>query len=61
MWLSDAGEIIRTNNVSKPDIPISAYADLKSFKVFLLDVGLLRAMSRFPESNTRRKQNLRRV
>lgn len=46
MWLSDADEIIRTNNVSKPDIPISAYADLKSFKVFLLDVGLLRAMSK---------------
>ena len=31
MWLCDAGEIIRTHNVSKPDIPISAYADLKSF------------------------------
>ena len=46
MWLCDAGEIIRTHNVNKPDIPISAYADLKSFKVFLLDVGLLRAMSR---------------
>ncbi len=46
MWLCDAGEIIRTHNVSKPDIPISAYADLKSFKVLLLDVGLLRAMSR---------------
>lgn len=45
MWLCDAGEIIRTHNVSKPDIPLSAYADLKSFKVFLLDVGLLRAMS----------------
>ena len=59
MWLSDAGEIIRTNNVSKPDIPISAYADLKSFKVFLLDVGLLRAMSKIsPKSNIRRKQNL---
>lgn len=46
MWLCDAGEIIRTHNVSKPDIPLSAYADLKSFKVFLLDVGLLRAMSK---------------
>lgn len=45
MWLCDAGEIIRTHNVSKPDVPVSAYADLKSFKVFLLDVGLLRAMS----------------
>ena len=45
MWLCDAGETIRTHNVSKPDVPISAYVDLKSFKVFLLDVGLLRAMS----------------
>lgn len=45
MWLSDAGEIIRTYNISKPDIPLKAYADLKSFKVFLLDVGLLRCMS----------------
>lgn len=45
LWLSDAGEIIRTFNVSKPDLPISAYADQKSFKVYLLDVGLLRTMS----------------
>jgi uncharacterized protein len=45
MWLCDVGETIRTHNVSKPDVPISAYVDLKSFKVFLLDVGLLRAMS----------------
>ncbi|MGN0282662.1 MAG: ATP-binding protein [Prevotella sp.] len=45
MWLSDAGEIIRTYNVTKPDVPLKAYADLKSFKVFLLDVGLLRCLS----------------
>lgn len=45
MWLNDAGEIIRTYNVSKPDVPLRVYADLKSFKVFLLDVGLLRCMS----------------
>ncbi|MDY4526970.1 MAG: ATP-binding protein [Parabacteroides sp.] len=45
MWLSDAGEILRTYNVSKPDVPLRAYADLKSFKVFLLDVGLLRCLS----------------
>ena len=44
-WLSDAGEIIRTHNVTKPSLPLSAYADLKAFKVFLLDVGLLRAMT----------------
>lgn len=45
MWLSDAGEIIRTYNVTKPSVPLKAYADLKSFKVFLLDVGLLRCLS----------------
>lgn len=45
MWLSDAGEIIRTYNVTKPNVPLKAYADLKSFKVFLLDVGLLRCLS----------------
>lgn len=45
LWLSDAGEIIRTFNVSKPDVPLKAYADLKAFKIFLLDVGLLRTMS----------------
>lgn len=45
MWLSDAGEIIRTYNITKPDVPLKAYADLKSFKVFLLDVGLLRCLS----------------
>ena len=45
LWLSDAGEIIRTYNVSKPDVPLKAYAELKNFKVFLMDVGLLRALS----------------
>ena len=45
LWLSDAAEIIRTYNVSKPDVPLKAYAELKNFKVFLLDVGLLRALS----------------
>ena len=31
--------------VTKPDIPLKAYANLSAFKVFLLDVGLLCAMS----------------
>lgn len=45
LWLSDAGEIVRTYNISKPDVPLRAYADLKSFKIFLLDVGLLCCLS----------------
>lgn len=45
LWLADAGEIIRTYNKSKPDVPLRAYVDTKAFKVFLLDVGLLMCMS----------------
>lgn len=45
MWLCDAGETVRVYNVGKPDLPLKAYADLQAFKVFLLDVGLLRSLS----------------
>ncbi len=43
-WLKDAGLIIITNRISKPGIPLSAYSDWTSFKVYLNDVGLLCAM-----------------
>lgn len=43
-WLSQAGLIRKVPRVTKPGIPLSAYSDNKSFKVFLLDVGLLSAM-----------------
>ena len=45
MWLSQAGFIRKVPRVTKPGIPLSAYNDNKSFKVFLLDVGLLGAMA----------------
>lgn len=32
------------HNVNTPDIPLSAYKDLKVFKIYLLDIGLLGAM-----------------
>lgn len=44
-WLSQAGLVSRIERVSKPGIPLSAYSDRKSFKLFLLDVGLLSAIS----------------
>lgn len=43
-WLSQAGLVRKVPRVTKPGIPLSAYSDNKSFKVFLLDVGLLGAM-----------------
>ena len=44
-WLSDCGLIHQVNRVTKPNIPLSAYADPKAFKTFTLDVGLLAAQS----------------
>lgn len=44
-WLVQAGLIIRVPRVSKPELPLASYNDNKSFKIFLLDVGLLGAMS----------------
>lgn len=42
-WLEDAGLIIRSYRVTKPDIPLIAYMKMNSFKMFTLDVGLLGA------------------
>lgn len=45
-WLIDCGLVHKVNRVSKPDFPLRAYQDMSIFKLFLLDVGLLGAMSR---------------
>ena len=42
-WLEDAGLIIKSYRVSKPDIPLIAYMEMSSFKMFMIDVGLLGA------------------
>lgn len=47
-WLADAGLIYKSYNISTPKLPLSAYHDRSSFKVFLLDVGLLSAMNKIP-------------
>ena len=44
-WLLDAGLVYRTHKVTKPAIPLKAYVDFSSFKLFMLDTGLLSAMS----------------
>lgn len=44
-WLVEAGLIYKTSVVSTPKIPLSAYADVNIFKIYLVDVGLLGAMS----------------
>ncbi len=44
-WLLDCGLIKKVYNVSKPAMPLKAYTEFSAFKLFLLDVGLLAAMS----------------
>lgn len=44
-WLIDAGLVYRVPRVREVGIPLKFYEDLNAFKLFLLDVGLLGAMS----------------
>ena len=41
-WLNNANIVDKIFNVTKPDFPLNAYTDLSSFKLYMLDVGLLR-------------------
>ncbi|MCP9756133.1 ATP-binding protein [Lacihabitans sp. CCS-44] len=43
-WLVDAGLILKINNLSKPELPLNAYAEFDNFKLYFLDIGLLNAM-----------------
>ena len=44
-WLLDCGLIKKVYKVTKPNMPLKAYMDFSSFKLYLLDVGLLGALS----------------
>lgn len=44
-WLIDAGLIYKVSNVTAPRIPLKSYEDLKAFKIYTLDIGLLGAMA----------------
>jgi len=49
-WLRDAGLIHKVHRISKPGLPVQAYADGSDFKVYLNDTGLLCAMAGLPAS-----------
>ena len=44
-WLLDCGLIHKVQRIQKPDLPLKAYIDFDSFKLFLVDIGLLIAMT----------------
>ena len=45
LWLSDCGLVHKVSWVNAAGIPLRAYEDLKAFKLFVLDVGLLGCMT----------------
>lgn len=55
-WLFDMNVAAKVVRITKPDIPLNAYQDPNSFKIFVNDVGLLSTLSnldmkRFLEGN----------
>ncbi|MGL6200093.1 MAG: ATP-binding protein [Lachnospiraceae bacterium] len=46
LWLIDCGLVHKVQRVTVPDLPLKAYEDLKAFKLFIVDVGLLSCMVR---------------
>lgn len=45
MWLSDCGLVHKVSRVNTAGVPLKAYEDLKAFKLFIADVGLLGCMA----------------
>lgn len=45
MWLSDCGLVHKVSRINTPKLPLKAYEDLKAFKLFVVDVGLLGCMT----------------
>lgn len=50
LWLVDCGLVHKVQRVTAPNLPLKAYEDLKAFKLFMLDVGLLSCMVRLNQT-----------
>ncbi len=49
-WLISAGMCYKINRIEKPNIPVSSYVDMQSFKIYMCDVGLLRRKAKLDAS-----------
>jgi len=47
-WLVDAGLVMKSCRVTKPELPLAAFEELSIFKLYLVDVGLLSAKCDLP-------------
>ncbi len=45
LWLTDCGLVHKVSRVRAPGLPLKAYEDQKTFKLFMADVGLLSCMT----------------
>lgn len=50
LWLTDCGLVHKVQRATKPNLPLKAYEDLKAFKLFLVDVGLLSCLVRLGQT-----------
>jgi len=46
MWLADCGLVHKVHRATAPGLPLKAYEDLKAFKLYVVDIGLLSCMAR---------------
>lgn len=50
-WLMDAGLVYRVHRATAPVVPLKFYEEISVFKLFMLDVGLMGAMTDTPAEN----------
>jgi predicted AAA+ superfamily ATPase len=48
-WLTQAGAVLKCQRLEHAQLPVSAYQDLSSFKLYMNDVGLLVTQSGIPQ------------
>ncbi|MBQ3834235.1 MAG: ATP-binding protein [Elusimicrobia bacterium] len=48
-WLIDCGLCYKIDRINKGNVPLNAYLDFSSFKLYMLDVGLIGAMAQIDE------------
>ena len=57
-WLTDSGLVYKVNRVTEPKLPLSAYKNFSIYKLFILDIGLLFAMSELDAKTILDENNL---
>ena len=57
-WLMDSGLIYKVNRVNEPHMPLKAYINMSAYKLCILDIGLLGALSDLPAKTILEKDEI---